>query len=465
MNLLALLSSSNSGLAAQQTVLAVDSNNIQNASNPNYAQQQANLATVPPDYVGGAFVGSGVQVASITQSRDVFVEAQMPASLSNASSSSAEAQALQGVSVLDPQAQGNLASAFANFYSAMQSLTQDAGSAQLRQAAVASAQALATSFQTTSQGIAAARSGLDQLVGGQVTEVNQLAAQVAQLNAQISSAQATGAQPNDLLDTRQAALDQLAQLVGATTVKDQSGAVTVMLGGGLALVAGNVAGSLTTAPDPSNGGLLALRLTLAGGTASAPLAASALGGSIGGEIRRARRGARDGRRAPRPARLRLRGLRQRRPVGGLRPRRRERPATVRRRRERVGRGVDHRRGRGRRGQPVGACRGLHRGRPPGRRHEPAGPRRHRATGAHRRPHRHERHRRHHEPVWRRQPAGPGGLDPGRGVAHADAAAAGLRVRRARSTSSSSTCRGRSGPTRPSPRSSRPRRTCSTRCCS
>jgi len=285
MNLLALLSTANSGLAAQQTVVAVDSQNIQNASNPNYAQQTVNLeAVVPADFVGGGFVGSGVRVASITQSRDAFVEAQMPGALSNASSSSAEAQALQGVSALDPQAQGNLSSAISAFYAAMQALTQDAGNTQLRQSAVASAQALAASFQATSQGISQARTGLDQLVQGQVTEVNQLAAQVADLNGQIRAAQASGAQPNDLLDTRQAALDKLAQLVGATPVKDQSGDVSVMLGGGLALVAGGVAGSIGTVADPANGGHLSLTLTLAGGTSKAPLSSSALGGSIGGEV-------------------------------------------------------------------------------------------------------------------------------------------------------------------------------------
>jgi len=284
MNLLALLSSSNTGLAAQQTVLAVDGNNIQNASNPNYAQQQANLATVPADYVDGVLVGSGATVASITQTRDAFVEAQLPASFSAASSSAAESQALQSVAALDPQTQGNLASAFANFYSSLQALTQDAGNAQLRQTAVASAQALATSFQSTSQAIDAARTGLDEQVAGQVTQVNALAAQVAKLNAQITAAQAGGGMPNDLLDERQAALDQLAQLAGATTVKDQSGSVTVLLGGGLALVSGDAAGSLTTSVDPTNGGHLAVSLTLAGGTSSTKLSQSALGGSMGGEL-------------------------------------------------------------------------------------------------------------------------------------------------------------------------------------
>ena len=285
MNLLSILSNAATSLQAQQTVVAVDGNNLQNANTPGYAQQVANLVTaVPSDYVGGALVGTGVQVASITQNRDPFVEAQLPAAFSSASSSAAQAQALEGVSALDPQANGSLASALANFYAAMQSLTQDAGSTQLRQAAVAAAQALATAFHATSQGVAAARSGIDSLVAGQATQVNALASQVAQLNGQIRTAQASGAQPNDLLDKRQAALDQLAQIAGATWVKDQSGDVSVVLGGGLALVTGSLAGSLSAVADPSNGGHLAVQLSLPGSSSPSALAAGSLGGSIGGEL-------------------------------------------------------------------------------------------------------------------------------------------------------------------------------------
>ncbi|HVP68879.1 MAG TPA: flagellar hook-associated protein FlgK [Anaeromyxobacteraceae bacterium] len=285
MNLLGILSSATSSLQAQQTVVAVDGNNVENASTPGYAQQQVNLVEGTPAYiVGTGAIGSGVQVASITQNRNPFVEAQLPSAFSSASSSSAEAQALQGLTALDPSTQGNLASALASFYSSMQALTQDAGSTQLRQTAVASAQALATSFQTTSQSIASARSGLDTQIQGQVTQVNQLAAQVAKLNGQIQAAQASGAQPNSLLDERQAALDQLAQIAGATWVSDQSGNVSVMLGGGLALVTGTLAGSLSTVADASNGGHLAVRISLPGSSSASALAPGAVGGSIGGEI-------------------------------------------------------------------------------------------------------------------------------------------------------------------------------------
>jgi len=285
MDLLAILSSGAASLSAQRAAAAVASHNLQNANTPGYARQRANLeAVVPADFVGGGFVGRGVRLAGVSQVRDRFLEAQIPASLGSASRSAAEADALEAVSALDPQATGNLADALSGFYASMRALSQNAGSAQLRQAAVSSSKALALAFQRTAGSLAQARTGLDAQVRGVAGEVNGLAARVAKLNGDIRAARASGAEPNDLLDARQAALDELAVRVGAVPVADANGDVNVTLGGGAALVTGGLAGSLSVAPDPANGGHLAVRVTLPGSASAAALASSALGGTLGGAL-------------------------------------------------------------------------------------------------------------------------------------------------------------------------------------
>jgi len=149
---------------------------------------------------------------------------------------------------------------------------------------VSAAQQLAMAFQRTSQGLSQPRGALDQQIASEIPQVNQLAAQVAQLNGQIHSAAASGVQPNDLMDQRQRAVDQLAQLTGATVVNDSSGDVSLALPSGQALVTGGAAASLSVAPDPSNGGHLSLLLTRADGTGPVSLANDAVGGSIGGQL-------------------------------------------------------------------------------------------------------------------------------------------------------------------------------------
>ncbi len=61
--------------------------------------------------------------------------------------------------------------------------------------------------------------------------VNALAAQVAEINAAIVSAEAAGQQSPDMRDTRDQKIDELSQLVGATSYLQANGSVNVMIGG------------------------------------------------------------------------------------------------------------------------------------------------------------------------------------------------------------------------------------------
>jgi flagellar hook-associated protein 1 FlgK len=289
-DLLSILSSAGSSLAAHRAAAAVASHNIENASTPGYARQQADLTAVTPvDQVVGGFIGAGVRLSNVTQTRDRFLESQIPAALGGASFSSAEAQSLEAVSALDPQASGNLGDALAQFYSSLRALNQNAGSAQLRQAAVSSARSLAMAFQRTGSALDDAQRGLDAQLQGKVGEVNQLAADVARLNGAISTARAGGSEPNDLLDARQKALDRLAEIAGAVQVQDGSGDVNVSIGGRFSIVDGNLAGSLQTVPDPGNGAHFVVRGSPPGSTTPMDLPTGALGGELGGFLK-----ARDG---------------------------------------------------------------------------------------------------------------------------------------------------------------------------
>ena len=107
---------------------------------------------------------------------------------------------------------------------------------------------------------------------------------MASLNAQIRSARAGGAEPNDLLDARRQLQDKLTELTGATPVMDSQGDVSMALPGGTALVSQDRAAQLSTIPDSSNRGHLSLRITRADGSGPVSLPTSAAGGAIGGAI-------------------------------------------------------------------------------------------------------------------------------------------------------------------------------------
>lgn len=281
-DLLALLRNAATSMDAQRGLSAVAGNNIQNANTPGYARQRGVVVeALPAEQVNGAVIGGGAVLTSVQQVRDRFVEAQVPVTLGNAAASAAESQALQSFHALDPGATGGLGEAIGGFYAALQGLAQNAGDGGLRAAFLGAAGSLVNAFHRTSQSVEAARAGLDAQLGGIADEANTEARAVAALNAQIRRGRAGGAEPNDLLDQRQAHLDRLAELTGATTVATSDGDVNVVLARGQPLVTGTIASRLqldrTTAAHP---GLL---LVDAAGTAS-PLAAADLSGSAGGTL-------------------------------------------------------------------------------------------------------------------------------------------------------------------------------------
>jgi flagellar hook-associated protein 1 FlgK len=282
-DLLAILSQGAASLAAQRAAAATASHNLQNANTPGYARQRAVVATtLPADMSSGAWIGRGSVLQSVTQARDRFLEAQIPAQLGQSARSGASSATLSAVSALDPVAAGNLSGALGSFYAALRAAAQNPADSGLRQQVVTTARSMALTFQRTRAGLEDARSGVDAQLAGGLTEVNGLARQVADLNGQIRTARiAAGAEPNDLLDARQKAVDRLAELTGVSPVTTSEGDVSLFLPGGSALVSGMEASSFSTVADPANDGHLALRLT---GRNGATQAFTGIGGELGGAL-------------------------------------------------------------------------------------------------------------------------------------------------------------------------------------
>jgi flagellar hook-associated protein 1 FlgK len=284
-DLISILTQASTSLGAHREAAATASQNIANVNTPGYSRQTANLeALSPAELVANGFVGRGVDVQSITQARDAFLERQVPNAVASQGWSSTESDALSAVSTLDPEAAGGLSSALGDFYSSLRAVSQNPSDPALRRAAVGATQALTRTFNRTSQALEDARNGLDDKISGIVGEVNTDAANMASLNAQIRTARAGGAEPNDLLDARRVLQDRLTELTGAQPVTNTRGDVSMALPGGTALVSDDRAAQLQTIPDSSNRGHLTLRIIRSDGSGPVSLPTSAAGGSLGGSF-------------------------------------------------------------------------------------------------------------------------------------------------------------------------------------
>ncbi len=278
--LLALLQQSATSLQAQQAYSSTVAQNLANSNTPGYARQRAELAAVTPaERYGNAFIGRGAVLQAITQSRDRFLEAQIPGALARGMMSGTEAETLKSVSAIDVD--NSVAPALSNFYNQLRALAQNPGSSNYREAAVGAAKGLALSFNRSAVAIDAARAGIDSKIEGRLPEINETAQQIAALNTQIRQARATGGQPNDLLDARLRLGDRMAELTGATPVANTEGDLNLSLPGGSALVAGEKAAQFSVLPDGANSGRYQIYIQNPDGSSPKPLNTSP-GGEMGG---------------------------------------------------------------------------------------------------------------------------------------------------------------------------------------
>jgi flagellar hook-associated protein 1 FlgK len=284
MDLFNVIMNVGSSLGVYRNKVATASHNIANANTPGYARQEAVLTeTLPAEAAGtNGYIGRGVALQAVVQARDQFLETQISAGFSKSGSSTAQADALATVSALDPQGKGGITDALGSFYSSLRDLNQDPGDQGLRRAVVDNAQSVTRAFNLTADGLSSARNAIDQNVTTLVDKVNALMTSVADLNQRISLAVNSGRTPNDLLDVRQNALDELAKMIGARPVPDSYGSVNVVLAGGTCLVSGIVASKLSVQADTDNRGHLDVTFHPVDGSKPVVLMASEMGGQIDG---------------------------------------------------------------------------------------------------------------------------------------------------------------------------------------
>lgn len=275
-----LLSTSVSGLLAFQQALDVTSNNISNASTPGYSVETANLAEAPGQFTGSGFVGSGVDVQSITRTYNEYLAQQVRSSQASYSSSNTLAtQAAQVDNMLSDSSTG-LTATLQSFVNALQSVANTPDSTAARQALLNQAQALAQQLTSYDSQLSQFSSQLESQLSGDVTQINTITANLASLNQQIAAESTSGQTPNQLMDQRDALITQLSQYVSVQTTTESNGAMDVYIGTGQALVTGGTAAKLSTvagAYDPSE-----LDIAINGGGTTADITSEISGGELGG---------------------------------------------------------------------------------------------------------------------------------------------------------------------------------------
>ena len=241
-------------LLTQQGALEVTANNIANANTPGYSREVPVLEESPPILSANTMVGTGVTLKSVQSVRDNILDLRIDQETSQQSSLNSYVDSMNQVQALFNETQGTgLQTDLSSFFNSFQSLATDPTSSSLRQSVIIAGQNLANAFSQTSNNLATIQQGLDQSVVQNVQQVNQLTAQVANLNQQIQTVSNSGDNPGSLEDQRDEDLANLANLIDTAVIYSNNGTVTVTTTNGALLVSGNQSEALTTQINSATG--------------------------------------------------------------------------------------------------------------------------------------------------------------------------------------------------------------------
>jgi flagellar hook-associated protein 1 FlgK len=271
------LNTAYTGLSAARAALEVTGQNVANANTEGYTRQrvvqspiaQTSLAT----YATQSTYGDGVTVTGVARLNDAVVDARVNSTAAASAYWSTAASAASSVetSLSEPGSNG-LTKVLSDFWNDWQQMANNPGSPSIGNTLIAQGELVAS---TVSAGYTAAQNAWTEARSAANTTaaaINTAAAQVADLNSSIRSLTAAGSSVNSLLDQRDAAVNTLAKLTGATTRGNPDGTVDVVVGGN-ALVSGSTSRpvALTGAANFSVIAAPPLALVWSGTTPPAPV--------------------------------------------------------------------------------------------------------------------------------------------------------------------------------------------------
>jgi flagellar hook-associated protein 1 FlgK len=270
-----LLSIARSGAQAARIALDVTAQNIANASSSGYVRRSVRLEEVASSggvgQIGDVSL-SGVRLGGITRNADIFRQAEVRRTGSDAARANAEVSGLENIEAAVEQA--NVFPAISQFEGALQQLASDPTDPSLRAALIENTRTMTRTFNIASQGLDAVGTSLRFEATDGTAQVNLLAGELGRVNLRLARASDASSDQSTLLDQRDSLLEQLSQYTDVSTTIASDQTVEVRLGGtgGPQLVAGGTVSTfaMATAGDGT------ISFTV-GGSAITPSAGSLAG--------------------------------------------------------------------------------------------------------------------------------------------------------------------------------------------
>lgn len=236
-----------SGLNAGQVALQTTGNNIVNVNTPGHNREITRFAE------NG--VANGVQITSVDRQFNQFVADQYNQSKSITSGLSSYMSQINQLDALLSDLDSGLPVMMQSFFSSVQDLSGNASDSAARQGMIGSADNMTAQFRAMDNYLSEMQERVNGEVNDQVSQINNISSNIANLNKEISLVKAkTGQVPNALLNQRDQLVSDLSERINIRVSTQDNGIYNIAIGSGISLVAGSNSFKLeavTSAEDPT----------------------------------------------------------------------------------------------------------------------------------------------------------------------------------------------------------------------
>ncbi len=233
-----VLSIAKDALASQTYGMSVTGHNIANVSTEGYSRQRAVQESNEPAPYGGVLLGRGVNTTQVLRISDQFIEKQLMERKSNMLASEGMENYMQIMEGLFSESgEMSISRILSDFWNMWHDISNNPSGTPERIALYEHSTLLAEQFNALSDDLIALQTDLTSAVSTGIETVNQITAEIGQINDQIAGMETTGA-ANDLRDKRNTLVSELSEYVDVKTFEQSNSTLTVVTAKGCVLVSG-----------------------------------------------------------------------------------------------------------------------------------------------------------------------------------------------------------------------------------
>ncbi len=232
MALTRLFEISSKSLSTYQRALAISSNNIANASNPNYSRQRAQLTSTEPDHSTNIELGTGVDITDVQRVRNTILDSQIRKYTGNKEDADYRTSVMGNIeSLYSEPTDSGLSNLIKKFFNSWNDLATDPASISYRNQVVNSARQMSDKIKAIYSGMDVVRNDLSADASEAVKNINRILSNLADVNQEIYNASTTKKTVNTLMDSRDELLKELSQYANVNVHINSDNTVTASMGG------------------------------------------------------------------------------------------------------------------------------------------------------------------------------------------------------------------------------------------